>query len=110
MPGPPVTIGCVVIITPGATGAPDTGTILGIFPPFVTANGLPLATAGSLCIMINSLTGIPYPLVIGSLASSGVTVGGRALVRMGDNIPTPPGIMTILGPPATLSIIDQWAP
>lgn len=110
MPGPPVTIGCVVIITPGAAGAPDTGTIVGIFPPVITANGMPLAMTGSLCTMVNSLTGVPYPLVIGPLASSGVTVGGRGLVRMGDNIPTPPGILTIVGPPATLNVIDQSPP
>lgn len=110
MPGPPVTIGCVVIITPGAAGAPDTGTIVGIFPPVITANGMPLAMTGSLCTMVNSLTGIPYPLVIGPLGSSGVTVGGRALIRMGDNIPTPPGILTIVGPPATVTVTDQWPP
>lgn len=110
MPGPPVTIGCVVIITPGVTGVPDTGTIVGIFPPYITANGLPLATAGSLCMMVNSLSGIPYPLVIGPVASSGVLVGGPSLVRMGDFIPTPPGILTIVGPPATLNVIDQWPP
>jgi len=110
MPGLPVTIGCVVMITPGATGAPDTGTIITILPPFITANGLPLATTGSLCTMINSLTGAPYPLVIGPLASSGVNVGGRALVRMGDFIPTPPGILSVIGPPATTSVTDQWPP
>lgn len=108
MPGPPVTIGCTVIITPGATGAPDTGTIVAIFPPVITANGMPLATSGSLCTMINSLSGVPYPLVIGPLASSGVMVGGRSLVRMGDTIPTPPGILTIVGPPAALFVSDQW--
>ncbi len=110
MPGPPVTIGAVVIITPGATGVPDTGAIITIFPPFITANGMPLATTGSLCQMINSLTGIPYPLVIGPLASSGVNVGGRALVRMGDRIPTPPGILVVTGPPAAPFVIDQWPP
>lgn len=110
MPGPPVSLGAMVVITPGAAGAPDTGTITAIFPPFVTANGLPLATSGSLCTMINSLSGIPYPLVIGPLASSGVTVSGRALVRMGDRIPTPPGILTVLGPPAAPFINDQWPP
>lgn len=110
MPGPPVTIGCTVIITPGATGAPDTGTILVIFPPFITANGMPLATSGSLCMMINSLSGVPYPLVIGPLASSGVTVGGRSLVRMGDFVPTPPGILSIVGPPAATNVIDQSPP
>lgn len=110
MPGPPVSLGAMVVITPGAAGAPDTGTITAIFPPFVTANGLPLATSGSLCTMINSLSGVPYPLVIGPLASSGVTVSGRALVRMGDRIPTPPGILTVLGPPAAPFINDQWPP
>jgi hypothetical protein len=110
MPGSPVTIGCTVIITPGATGAPDTGTIVGIFPPVITAGGMPLATAGSLCMMVNSLTGVPYPLVIGPLASSGVTVGGRALVRTLDRIPTPPGILWVLGPPAAPFITDQWPP
>jgi hypothetical protein len=98
------------MITPGASGPPDTGTILGIFPPVITANGMPLATSGSLCLMINSVWGFPYPLVIGPLASSGVSVGGRALVRMGDNIPTPPGILTVLGPPAAPFVNDQWPP
>jgi hypothetical protein len=110
MPGPPVTIGCMVMITPGASGPPDTGTIMMVFPPVITAGGMPLATAGSLCLMINSVWGFPYPLVIGPLASSGVRVGGQALVRMGDMIPTPPGILTILGPPAAPFISDQWAP
>lgn len=110
MPGPPVSIGAAVIITPGATGAPDSGVILAIFPPFITANGLPLATSGSICQMVNSLTGVPYPLVIGPLASGGVSVGGRSLVRVGDRIPTPPGILTVLGPPAAPFINDQWAP
>jgi hypothetical protein len=86
------------------------GTILGIFPPVITAGGMPLATSSSLCLMINSVWGFPYPLVIGPLASSGVSVGGRALVRMGDNIPTPPGILTVLGPPAAPFINDQWPP
>jgi hypothetical protein len=110
MPGPPVSIGCMVVLTPGAAGAPDTGTITAIFPPVITANGLPLATTGSLCTMVNSLSGVPYPLVIGPIASSGVTVGGRGLVRMGDRIPTPPGILTILGPPVAPFVSDQWPP
>jgi len=110
MPGSPVTIGCTVMLTPGAAGPPDTGTIVGIFPPVITANGMPLATTGSLCMMVNSLSGIPYPMVIGPLASSGVQVGGRALVRVLDRIPTPPGIMLILGPPAAPFITDQSPP
>lgn len=110
MPGMPVSIGAAVMITPGAAGPPDMGTITMVLPPFITANGMPLATAGSMCTMINSLSGIPYPLVIGPLASSGVTVSGKALVRMGDRIPTPPGIMTILGPPIAPFVNDQWPP
>ncbi len=110
MPGPPVTIGCAVVVTPGVTGAPDSGTIVAVFPPVVTAGGMPLATSGSLCTMINSLTGVPYPLVIGMPASSGVTVGGKQLVRMGDRIPSPPGVLLIIGPPAAPYVLDQWPP
>jgi hypothetical protein len=106
----PVSIGCVVMLAPGAAGPPDTGTIVAVFPPMLTAGGMPLATTGSLCTMVNSLTGAPYPMVIGPIASSGVMVGGKGLVRMGDRIPTPPGILTILGPPAAPYITDQWPP
>lgn len=110
MAGPPVSIGAIVMVTPGAAGPPDTGAITVILPPFITANGLPLATSGSLCLMVNSLSGIPYPLVIGPIASSGVRVSGRALVRMGDFIPSPPGILSILGPPAAPFMLDRWPP
>lgn len=110
MPGAPVTIGCNVVVSPGASGPPDMGTIVGIFPPVATAGGMPLATTGSLCLMINSVWGFPYPLVIGPLASGDALVGGRGLVRMGDNIPSPPGILTVLGPPATPFINDQGPP
>ena len=110
MPGSPVTIGAQVMITPGASGPPDMGTIIAIFPPVLTANGMPLATSGSLCLMINSVWGFPYPLPIGTPASSGVTVAGRSLVRTLDRIPTPPGILLILGPPAAPFITDQWPP
>lgn len=110
MPGSPVSIGAAVMMTPGAAGPPDSGTIIAVLPPFITANGMPLATSGSICLMVNSLSGIPYPLPIGPIASSGVKVGGRALVRMGDRIPTPPGIMTILGPPIAPFVNDQWPP
>jgi hypothetical protein len=110
MPGPPVTIGCSVLVTPGASGPPDNGTILVILPPVVTASGMPLATAGSICLMINSVWGFPYPLVVGPLASTGVNVGGQALVRVGDNIPSPPGILTILGPPAAPFVTDDSPP
>lgn len=110
MPGPPVSIGCVVMVTPGAAGPPDTGTLIAVFPPFITANGMPLATSGSLCTMVNSVSGIPYPLVIGPMGSTGVRVGGKALVRMGDMIPSPPGILTIIGPPAAPFVTDGWPP
>ena len=110
MPGAPVSIGCMVMVTPGAAGAPDTGAIVAILQTSLTAGGLPLAVAGSICTMVNSVTGIPYPLVIGPLASTGLTVGGMALVRVGDMIPSPPGILTILGPPAAPFITDGWPP
>ena len=110
MPGPPVSIGAMVLLTPGAAGPPDSGSITVILPPFVTANGMPLATSGSLCLMVNSVTGVPYTIPIGPIASSGVSVGGKPLVRMGDNIPSPPGILTILGPSAAPFIVDQWPP
>jgi hypothetical protein len=110
MPGSPVTIGCTVIVSPGASGPPDTGTIIGILPPLMTAGGMPLATVGSICLMINSVWGFPYPLVIGPLASTGVTVSGQALVRMGDFIPSPPGVLSIVGPPAAPYVSDQWPP
>jgi hypothetical protein len=107
MPGPPVTIGCVVILTPGAAGPPDTGTIVTVLPPVITAGGMPLATTGALCLMVNSVTGVSYPAVIGPLASTGVSVAGCGLVRMGDQIPTPPGVMSVVGPPAALYVMDQ---
>ena len=110
MPGPPVSIGAQVMVTPGAAGPPDMGTVTVILPPFITASGMPLATAGSLCLMINSLSGVPYMLPVGPLASTGVTVAGRALVRMGDAIPTPPGILLVLGPPAAPFVFDQFPP
>ena len=111
MPGMPVTVGCTVIVTPGATGAPDTGVITMVFPPFIMANGMPLATTGALCTMVNSLSGVPYPLVIGPVgASTGVMVSGKSLVRMGDRIPSPPGVLLIVGPPAATNILDTWGP
>lgn len=111
MPGQPVTVGCNVMVMPGLTGPPDTGTVVGIIPPLVFAAGLPLATSGSICTMINSLTGVPYPLVIGPVASTGVRVGGRSLVRVGDRIPSPPGgLLLVLGPPAGAFVNDTWPP
>ena len=110
MPGPPVSIGCAVLLTPGAAGPPDSGVIAIILQAMVTAGGMPLATVGSLCQMINSVSGVPYVLPIGPGGSTGVTIAGQALVRMGDTIPSGPGILTILGPPAAPYITDTGAP
>jgi hypothetical protein len=44
------------------------------------------------------------------LGSSGVMIAGMALVRMGDMIPSPPGILTIIGPPAAPFVMDNSAP
>jgi uncharacterized Zn-binding protein involved in type VI secretion len=98
------------MLTPGAAGPPDSGVITQIMQTAVTAGGMPLAVAGSLCQMVNSLTGAPYPVTIGTLASTGVKVNGMALVRMGDQIPTPPGVLAILGPPAAPYVNDTNAP
>ena len=46
MPGPPVSIGCAVLLSPGAAGPPDTGVIMQVMQTAVTANGMPLATSG----------------------------------------------------------------
>ena len=111
MSGPPVRIGCVVLVSPGAAGPPDTGSILVVPQVTATASGMPLAVTGSLCLMVNSLSGVPYTIPIGSAgASTGVTIDGQALVRMGDMIPSGSGVMTIIGPPASPTIIDGNAP
>jgi hypothetical protein len=111
MPGPPVTLGCAVLLTPGAVGVPDSGTIISIPPPFLTFSGIPLATAGSVCQMINSVTGVPYPVPIPPLGcSTGVKNGVLPLVRMLDRILVGPAILTILGPPAAPSVIDTFPP
>ena len=110
MPGHPVTIGCMVMVTPGAAGPPDTGVIVQVPQTSLTVGGMPLAVSGSTCQMVNSVSGVPYPLVIGSLASSGIKVNGMALVRMGDRIPSPGGILTVLGPPAAPFFTDTSPP
>jgi hypothetical protein len=107
MPGSPVTIGCAVLLSPGMAGAPDSGTITVILPGGPTAGGMPLATTGSLCTMINSVSGIPYPLPISPLSLSQVRANGQALVRVGDAIPSGPGVLSILGPPAAPYILDN---
>jgi uncharacterized Zn-binding protein involved in type VI secretion len=110
MPGPPVTIGCAVTLNPGAAGPPDSGFITVITQATATANGMPLATVGSMCQMINSVSGAPYVLPIGPGGSGSVTVDGSPLVRMGDQIPSGPGVLLIIGPPAAPFVSDQGAP
>jgi uncharacterized Zn-binding protein involved in type VI secretion len=111
MPGSPVTIGCNVMLSPGAAGPPDTGVITIISQTCATASGMPLATVGSMCNMVNSVSGAPYVLPIGSAGgSSSVTVNGQALVRMGDMIPSGPGTLTIIGPPAAPFVTDTGSP
>jgi len=82
MSGPPVSIGCAVVLTPGAAGPPDSGVITTILQSAVTAGGLPLATVGSICQMVNSLSGVPYPLPIGPIGSSDVLIAGQAAVAL----------------------------
>jgi hypothetical protein len=110
MPGPPVSIGCAVVLTPGAAGPPDTGVIAVITQSVATASGLPLATTGSLCQMVNSVSGVPYVLPIGPFGSTGVRIAGQSLVRVGDLIPSGPGILQVLGPPAAPFVTDTSAP
>lgn len=111
MSGPPVSIGCAVILSPGAAGPPDSGVISMVLQTSVLAGGLPLATTGSMCQMINSLSGAPYPLPIGAAGGSTVVkIDNQALVRIGDMIPSGPGVLTIIGPPASPFVIDGGAP
>jgi hypothetical protein len=110
MPGPPVTIGCAVVLSPGAAGPPDSGFISVITQTVATASGMPLATVGSICQMVNSVSGVPYPLPIGQGGSGAVKVAGMPLVRLGDMIPSGPGVLSILGPPAAPFVNDQGAP
>ncbi|MEM9556638.1 MAG: hypothetical protein AAGC60_20430 [Acidobacteriota bacterium] len=107
MPGPPVSLGCAVVLQPGASGPPDSGAIVQIAQTVATSGGQPLAVAGSLCQMVNSVTGAPYALPIGAVGgSASVAIAGQALVRVGDQIPSGPGVLTILGPPAAPWIQD----
>lgn len=108
MPGSPVSIGCAVMLSPGAAGPPDSGLITTVLQTLATAGGMPLATVGSLCQLINSVSGVPYVLPIGQGGSTGVKLAGQALVRMGDQIPSGPGVLSILGPPAAPYISDSF--
>jgi hypothetical protein len=99
------------MLSPGAAGAPDSGVIVAVMQSAALAGGLPLATAGSLCQMVNSVTGVPYPLPIpASGVSTGFTIAGQGLVRMGDHIPAGSGVLSVLGPPAAPWITDGNAP
>jgi uncharacterized Zn-binding protein involved in type VI secretion len=98
------------MITPGAAGPPDMGIISVIPQACLMMGGMPVAVTGSVCIMINSVSGVPYPLSVGSLGSSGVSIAGQKAIRMGDQIPTPPGILMVIGPPAGTDAIDTNAP
>lgn len=106
MPGPPVSIGCAVLLSPGASGPPDSGVIISVPQGTLSANGMPLAVVGSMCQMINAVSGVPYPLPIASGGSTGVNVAGAALLRLGDVIPAGPGMLTLLGPPAAPFVSD----
>ena len=106
MPGPPVSIGCAVLLSPGAAGPPDSGVIVSVPQATLSASGMPLAVVGSVCQMINSVSGVPYPLPIASGGSAGVSVAGAALLRLGDVIPAGPGMLTLLGPPAAPFVTD----
>ena len=111
MPGSPVSVGCAVLLSPGAAGPPDGGVIVAVTQTTATANGLPLAVTGSLCQMVNSVSGVPYVLPIGAVgASTLVAIAGSALVRLGDRIPSGPGVLTVLGPPAAPFVTDTGSP
>ncbi|MDR5748844.1 hypothetical protein QCE73_37325 [Caballeronia sp. LZ029] len=56
--------------------------------------------------MVYSVLGTPYPMTIGA-STSQVTACGQTLIRMGDMIPSGPGVMTILGPPASPGVADN---
>jgi hypothetical protein len=110
MPGPPVSIGCAVVLSPGAGGPPDSGVITSIPQAFMTAGGQPLAVAGSLCQMVNSVSGAPYVLPVGAGGSASVSASGQGLLRVGDLVPSGPGMLSILGPPAAPFLSDSGAP
>ena len=111
MPGMPVTIGCAVLLTPGAAGPPDSGVITIVPQTLALVAGMPLAVSGSVCQMINSVYGISYPIVIPPTGcSTGIKIMGMSLVRIGDRIPVGSSILVIIGPPAAPFVNDSWPP
>ncbi|WP_136806424.1 hypothetical protein [Desulfosediminicola flagellatus] len=107
MPGPVVTVGASVIVSPGAAGPTDTGVIISVPLPSILADGAPVATAGSMCQMINSSTGALYMLTVGQIASKTLKINSNAMLRVGDRIPSGHGVLQILGPPAAMCIMDN---
>lgn len=107
MPGGPVTIGCVVVLSPGVSGPPDNGVIVSVPNRIASSGGMPLATTGAVCQMVNSISGILYSLSIGAGGSAGSAVGGHALLRVGDQIPSGAAMLTIVGPPVSGAIQDS---
>src|SRR2546428_778592 len=71
MPGQPITIGAMVMVTPGASGPPDTGTVLVILPPVITANGMPLATVGVDLELLSSDNNLLQALLLRFLTHTG---------------------------------------
>ena len=103
----PVTIGCALLMSPGAAGPPDSGVIIAVAQATATASGQPLVVQGATCQFINSLTGVPYVVPIGAPLSPGITIDNMPVIRMGDMCPTPPGIVQVLGPPAAPFVNDS---
>lgn len=94
------------MLTPGAAGPPDSGVIIAVPQVFATAGGMPLAVEGSICQMVNSVSGVPYPLPIGAPVSPGIRINNMAVIRMGDLCPSGPGVVQVFGPPASPYIND----
>lgn len=107
MPGPPVSIGCAVVLTPGAAGPSDQGTILSVKQSIVRVGGQPAATVGDECLMVDPVTPKTYTIKIGQGGSTGVRIGGKALVRVGDSITTDGKQLSIVGPPAGVHLNDK---
>lgn len=99
-----------MVLSPGLAGPPDSGVIVSIPQTFLTVGGQPLATVGSICQMVNSVSGVPYSLPIAAGGSTAAAAGAMGLIRLGDQIPIGPLMLTILGPPAAPFITDGGAP